>query len=132
MHKVMRKLVATMLAAITIAAPATALADDGGYCSSYDQVRSNSTGGDYVGGILFYETMGTVTRYQPTTTSTTTTTGSAGIPGTGTSVSGSSTTTQQGQTTSTQEPFGYYAMNDGSIWMINCVTGEETRISSGD
>jgi hypothetical protein len=129
MHKVVKKLVATMVAAVTIAAPATALADEDAKCSSYDQVSSNSTGGDYVGGTLFYETMATVTRSEPTTTSTTTTTVTGGIPGTGASGSTTTTTTQPGATTATQEPIGYYAMNDGSIWTINCVTGEEKKIA---
>ena len=128
MHKVMKKLVATVLAAVTIAAPATALAEDSSNCSSYDQVHSGSTGGDFVGGILFYESMSTVTRHEATVTTTTTTTGTAGIPGTGTSVSTTTTTTQQGGSVASQEPIGYYAMNDGSIWTINCVTGEERRV----
>jgi hypothetical protein len=128
MHRVMKKLVATMLAAVTIAAPATALADDG-KCSTYDQVSSNSTGGDYVGGILVYETTATVSRTEPTTTTTTTTTVNAGIPGTGGSSTSTTTTTNTGSTTETQEPVGYYAMNDGSIWQIKCVTGEEKKLN---
>ena len=132
MHKVMKKLVATMLAAVTIAAPATALADDdAGKCSTYDQVNSKATGGDYVGGILIYETTATVTRSEPTTTTTTTTTVTAGIPGTGGSTTSTTTTTQQGTTTASQDPVGYYSMNDGSIWQINCATGEEKKISNG-
>jgi hypothetical protein len=123
----MKKLVATMLAAATIGAPATALAD-AGQCSSYDQVSSNATGGDYVGGRLFYESEGEVTRSNPTTTTTTTTSGSAGIPGTGATVTSTTTTTQSGSSTTTQEPIGYYAMNDGTIWTINCVTGEERKV----
>lgn len=131
MHKVMKKLVATLLAAITVAAPATAIADSG-YCSSYDQVHSNSTGGDYVGGTLFYESMTTVTRSDATVTTTVSSTATGGIPGTGASVTQTTTTTTEGQSRASQEPVGYYAMNDGSIWTINCVTGEERRISSGD
>jgi hypothetical protein len=130
MHRVMKKLVATMLAAVAIAAPATALADDGGECASYDQVKSSSTGGDYVGGRLIYESEGSVTRSEPTTTTTTTTTGSAGVPGTGTSITSTTTTTQPGTSTTTQEPIGYYAMNDGTIWTINCVTGDEKKVSN--
>src|SRR5262245_49559961 len=63
MRKTMKRFVATLLAAITVAAPATARADIMDltkYCSSYDQVESNSTGGDYVGGRLVYESMGSV------------------------------------------------------------------------
>jgi hypothetical protein len=132
MQRVLKKLVATMLAAVTIAAPATALAEeDDGKCRSYEQVNSSSTGGDYVGGILFYETMATVTRSEPTTTTTTTTSVTAGIPGTGAGGSTTTTTTQPGATTATQEPVGYYSMNDGSIWTINCVTDEEKKITNG-
>jgi hypothetical protein len=129
MQRVLRKFAATMAAAITVAAPATALADDAPACGSYDQVSSSSTGGDYVGGTLLYETMATVTRYEPTVTTTSTTSGSAGVPGTGTTVTVTLTTSQPGTSTSAEEPVGYYAMNDGSVWTINCVTGEERKVS---
>jgi hypothetical protein len=132
MHKVLKKLVATMVAAATIAAPATALAEEEGpKCSSYDQVSSNSTGGDYVGGTLIYETTATVSRTETTITTSSTTSASAGIPGTGTSTSVTTTRTEAGTTTTAPEPVGYYAMNDGSIWRINCLTNEETKISNG-
>jgi hypothetical protein len=129
MHRVMKKLVATMLAAVTVAAPATALAEDSGECSSYDQVHSNSTGGDYVGGTLIYETTATVARTESSITTTSTTTVSAGIPGTGASTTVTTTKSDGSTTTTTQEPVGYYAMNDGSIWRINCLTDEEKKIS---
>jgi hypothetical protein len=132
MHRVMKKLVATMLAAVTIAAPAAALAEDAGECTHYDQVHSNSTGGDYVGGTLFYETTASVARSDATITTTSTTSVTVGVPGTGASTSVTTTRTETGSTTTAQEPLGYYAMNDGSVWTINCASGEEKKISSGD
>lgn len=131
MHKSMKKVVATLLAAVTFAAPMTAVAEEAGQCDRYEQVESNATGGDYVGGILVYETTATVTRSAPTTTVTTSTSGTVGVPGTGGTSTVTTTTTQPGSTVSTPEPVGYYAMNDGSIYQINCVTGESTQLTHG-
>jgi hypothetical protein len=133
MRQVLRKLVATLVAAVTIATPARALADEAGkYCTTFEQVESNATGGDYVGGLLIYETMGTVARSSEGTTTTTTisASGTAGIPGSGVTTSGSTSTTTVApmSTVTTEEPIGYYKMNDGSIYQINCLTGESTQL----
>ena len=134
MRKTLRRIVAAVAAAM-IAAPAQAQsrasADE--YCTTYKQVASHATGGDWVGGTLVYETTGTVSRSGPTNTTTVTssTTISAGLPvGASGSVSTTVTTTmaQDGSTFTTQEPIGIYAMNDGSMYEIDCVTGESRRI----
>jgi hypothetical protein len=135
MRKTCKRLVAAILAATTIAAPAKAWADPdvAPSCSTYDQVESNSTGGDYVGGILIYETEGTVSRSEPakTTTATTTTSTQVGVPGSGVTgtVTVTTSTTQPGTVTTTKEPIGYYAMNDGTVYQINCLTGEFKKVS---
>ena len=132
MRKTLKRTVAMVLAAVTLGAPATAWADAGGYCSTGAMVKSHATGGDYIAGILIYETMGTVARVEPSSSSTTTTsvTSQVGVPGTG--AGGTVTTTQTNTngsiTTTTQEPVGFYAMNDGSLYEIDCVTGQATKI----
>jgi hypothetical protein len=133
MRGTMKKFIATMLAAIVVAAPAKAWAYDySPKCDSYDQVASNATGGDWVGGLLMFEAMATVVRPGETTTTTTstTTTGSIGASGTsaGVSTTVTTTTTTTTSSTTTQEPVGYYAMNDGSVYMINCITGESKKL----
>ncbi|HYV97379.1 MAG TPA: hypothetical protein VE967_08010 [Gemmatimonadaceae bacterium] len=137
MRSILKRLVATVMAAVVFASPVKAWADmdpsASAACSTYRQVESNATGGDYVGGILFYETEGTVSRTQPstTTTSTTSSTATLGAGGSGasTTVTTTTTTTQPGNTTTTKEPIGFYAMNDGSIYEINCVTGESKKVA---
>ena len=132
MRKTFKRIVAAMLAAMTIGAPVTARADAGDWCSTGTMLKSNATGGDYIAGILVYETMGTVSRSGPAVTSTTTTTstGQVGVPGTGAggSVSTTTTTTTPGTVTTIQEPIGLYAMNDGSLYQIDCATGESNKI----
>jgi hypothetical protein len=133
MRPMMKRIVAALLGAVTIATPATALAEEGKWCSTYAQVESNATGGSYVGGILVYEVMATVTRTTPTVTTTTTTTSNvgAGIPGgpsAGTAQTITITTSQPGEAISVEEPVGYYAMNDGSVYQINCLTGDAFKV----
>lgn len=127
--------VAAMVGLATLMTPITALADEAGdYCSTYAQVESKATGGDYVGGLLMYETMATVQRQddEVTVTTTVTTNGQVGVPGSGAggSTSTTVTTSTQGTVTTAQEPVGYYSMNDGSVYQINCVTGENRKVSN--
>jgi hypothetical protein len=132
MRTTFRKIVATALAA-TIATPVAAWAEEGPNCSRFEQVESDATGGDWVGGLLMYETTGSVSRSDngTTTTTTTTTTTQVGVPGTnsGGSVTVTHQSNQPSTTITTQEPFGYYAMNDGSVYQINCVTGESRQLT---
>jgi len=125
-----KRIVAALMGAVTLATPGTVWA--GEYCPTYAQVASSSTGGSYVGGILIYETMGTVQSSTPTTSTTTTvsTSGELGVPGTsaGSTTTVSTTVTQEGETKTLQQPFGYYQMNDGSIYEINCLTGAYTQV----
>jgi len=131
MHRTFKRIVAVLLAAASIATPTRAWAS--GPCSTYGQVASHATGGDWVGGLLVYQSVGTVTRHADgsSTSSSSTSGGSVDIPEIG-GASGSSTSTtvmtQTGTTTTTQEPVGIYAMNDGSMYEINCITGESTRV----
>jgi hypothetical protein len=80
-----------------------------------------------------YETMAEVTREgRRTTTATGTTTGGQiGVPGTGgnASITVTVTISESEPTISAQEPVGYYKMNDGSVYQINCLTGETNKIS---
>lgn len=136
MRRTFRRIVAALAGAATIATPATAWADakpGQKFCPTYTQVESNATGGQYVGGILIYETMGTVTRDagQTNTTVSTTSGMAAGVPNV---ASGTTTTTvtvtTEGESSSitAEEPIGYYRMNDGSVYQINCLTGGGTQI----
>jgi hypothetical protein len=128
MRRTFRKLAAALLGAVMLAVPANAFAD--GYCDKYDQVASNATGGDWVGGILMYETMATVERTENTTSetvSTSTTVGGQAVGASGTT-NVTLTTTNATTTTTAQEPVGYYAMNDGSVYQINCVTGQARKV----
>ena len=130
MRQAFKRFVATLVAAVTIATPGTVWAGD--YCATYAQVKSHTTGGDYVGGILSYETMGSVARSEgsTSTTSTYTTTAQVGSQGSGALVTMTTTETrtEPGNTVTTDEPIGYYEMNDGSMYQINCVTGEYKKI----
>jgi hypothetical protein len=130
MRKTFKRIVAAMLAAVTIGTPSTMWA--GEYCSTGAMVKSHATGGDYIAGILVYETMGTVTRSGPggSSTTTTSTTGQVGVPGTGASgtITTSQTTVMPTTVVTTQEPIGIYAMNDGSLYEIDCATGQSTKI----
>jgi hypothetical protein len=137
MRRSIRRIVAALAGAATIATPATAWADTKPgqkFCPTYTQVESNATGGQYVGGILIYETMGSVTRNDgQTNTSVSTTSGAtAGVPNV---ASGSATTTvtvtTEGESSSitAEEPIGYYRMNDGSVYQINCLTGDGDQIN---
>jgi hypothetical protein len=78
--------------------------------------------------------MGTVESSTPTTSTTTTvsTSGEVGIPGTsaGSTTMISTTVTYEGETKTLQQPFGYYQMNDGSIYEINCLTGAYTQVKA--
>ena len=134
MRREFKRVLAALLGA-TMITPGTALADKKpgqNFCPTYDQVESDATGGSYVGGILMYETMGEVTRDGDKTTTTTTTTTSAqvGVPGTGatSTVTVTVATTESEPTTTTQAPIGFYKMNDGSTYEINCITGENKKV----
>lgn len=129
-----KRIVACAVGTAMFVTPVAAWADPSGtYCSSYAQVESNATGGSYVGGKLTYETMGNVSRSDPSTTTTVTQTGTGSVTvgaGTGTvTTTTTTTTTQAGNTTTTQEPIGFYQMNDGSIYEINCITGDSRKVS---
>jgi hypothetical protein len=132
MRKTLKRIIATMLAAVTIGTPATAWGGD--YCATGTLVKSHATGGDYVAGILIYETMGSVARSESggSSTSTASATGQLGVPGTGAggTVTTSQTTTRPTTTVTTEEPIGFYAMNDGSVYEINCVTGEARQVGT--
>ena len=132
MRKTFKRFVATMLAAAIVGAPASAWAGD--YCPTGKLVESHATGGDYIAGLLIYETMGTVSRQSSieTTTTTVTTSMQVGVPGTGatTTVTETQTVMAETSTNQTPEPLGFYAMNDGSMYEINCVTGENQRSAS--
>jgi hypothetical protein len=127
-----KRIVAALMGAVSLATPGTVWA--GEYCPTYAQVASSSTGGSYVGGILMYETTATYETKDPTISTTTTveTTGSVGVPGTsagGTTVI-STTVIEEGETKTIQQPVGYYQMNDGSIYEINCITGAYTQVKA--
>ena len=118
------RIVAALVGVVMVTAPATAWADPGAdgqdYCATYAQVASHSTGGDYVGGILSYEVMGTVSRPEGGST----VADGVNIGGVTTTV----TMTSPGTTTTTQEPIGTYNMNDGTVWQVNCLTGASTKV----
>jgi hypothetical protein len=118
-HGKARRIVAALVGAAMLTAPASAWAGD--YCSTYHQVASHSTGGDYVGGLLSYETMGSVTRNDGGETV-------AVTLGSGTPVATTITVTSPGDITTTQEPIGTYDMNDGTVWQVNCLTGAATKV----
>jgi hypothetical protein len=130
MRRTLKRIVATMLAAAVVGAPVSASAGD--YCATGTLVRSHATGGDYIAGLLIYETMGSVEREHPGPTTTTTVTSSTevGVGGTGITTTVSTTRTLTAETTviGTEEPIGYYAMNDGSVYQINCLTGESYKV----
>lgn len=134
MRRMIKRIVAALLGAVTIATPSTAMAEEAGkWCSTYAQVESNATGGSYVGGKLIFEVMATVTRTTPTITTSTTTTQNLGVgvpggPSAGTTQTTTVTTIQTGEAVTAEEPFGYYAMNDGSVYQINCLTGDANQI----
>jgi hypothetical protein len=81
-----------------------------------------------------YETTAQIGRSEPTTSITvsSTTSSSLGVPGSsvGTTTTISTTTTQQGGVVTAEEPVGYYTMNDGSVYQINCITGEAIQVKS--
>lgn len=123
-----KRIVAALVGVAMITTPASS-AWAGEYCSTYGQVESHATGGDYVGGILAYETMGTVTRSDGSTSTTVTTSSTISIaPSSGVTTTVTSTTTSGTTTTSTQEPIGVYNMNDGTVWEINCLTGATRKV----
>jgi hypothetical protein len=136
-----KRAVAALLAATTLVSPLRVWAEDyeyfmeedsSGLCSRYAQVKSNATGGDYVGGTLKYETLMTTTTKDPSTTVTTsTTTGiQIGIPGDNltTTTTVTVTTVTDGATKSYSHPVGYYTMNDGSTYLIDCITGDAKKL----
>ena len=93
---------------------------------------SNATGGDYIAGILIYETMGAVERNKggQSTTITTSSGSELGAPPAviGTTTTVSITSTDPSTVVTADEPVGYYKMNDGSVYQINCVSGETQQI----
>ena len=129
-----KRIVAALVSVTMVATPVTAWADKPGqdYCSTYSQVQSNATGGDYVGGLLMYETTGSVRRDGQSTTTTTTESvgGSLGAPGSGGTATYTTTvaTTQTGTSVTTSEPIGFYSMNDGSVYEVNCLTGSSQKV----
>lgn len=127
----LKRFVAALVGAATLLTPVSAFAGD--YCSTYAQVESKASGGQFVGGLLMYETMGTVTRHGDDVTVTTTTSSTAelGIPGSsaGNTVTISTTVNTPGTIVVTQEPIGYYQMNDGSVYQIRCLTGNAEKVS---
>jgi hypothetical protein len=119
-----KRIIAALVGVAMVTAPVSAWA--GEYCSTYHQVASHNTGGDWVGGILAYESWASVTRSDVSTTNTVTTT--IGLAGGLGSTTVTSTTTQSGNSTTTQEPIGIYNMNDGTVWEVNCLTGASRQI----
>ncbi|HKS07834.1 MAG TPA: hypothetical protein VJR92_16140 [Gemmatimonadaceae bacterium] len=116
--------------------PATAFADakpGQQFCPTYKQVESTATGGQYVGGILLYETMGTVTRIQPSQTTTVSVSSETelGVPqvvSSGATTTVSVATTGPSGSVTTEEPIGFYQMNDGTVYQINCLTGDAHKV----
>jgi hypothetical protein len=137
MRRTFRRVVGALLGAATLATPATALADGKPgqqFCPTFKQVESDATGGQYVGGILIYETMGSVTRTSDVTTTTVSTTtgtevGVENVASAGSTTTVSVSTTEGTATTMADEPIGYYQMNDGSVYQVNCVTGQGEKVS---
>lgn len=136
MHRNVKRIIAAFVGGAMLATPAGAWAEKPGqdFCSTYDQVSSNATGGSYVGGILIYETTGSVQRSPgatttTTTTSTTTTVSINGSGGSATTTVTTANTVPNGPTVTTDEPVGFYRMNDGSTYEINCLTGENRQVS---
>ena len=117
-HGKAKRIVAALVGVAMVTAPVSAWA--GEYCSTYDQVASHATGGDWVGGILSYETMGNVTRNDGGS--------SVSVSVSGGGVTTTVTATQPGNITTTQEPIGTYNMNDGTVWQVNCLSGAATKI----
>ena len=127
MRKTMKRLVAAMCGVVTMAAPGMAWAEVP--CSTYFQVKSTATGGEYVGGLLFSEGEKHLTiSYNKSSTGTTTATVTSEV-----GTSGATVTGEAGTTTTTELAaevvvsgtynVGVYKMNDGSTWLVNCDTG---------
>jgi hypothetical protein len=124
-----KRSVAALVGVAMVATPSRLWADDRNTspCPTFYQVASHATGGDWIAGILTYVDWGSVARSDNTTSTTTTTstTGSLGVVAVASesmTTSVTVTTTQTGSTTTTQEPIGFYNMNDGSTWQINCIS----------
>ena len=124
MHKVTKRFVAVLCGIATLVGPTTALAE--GFCTTYLQVQSTTTGGEYIAGLLTGET----TREVVTVRTLNTTVGSE-INGGGVVVKASTSgTVGTVDTVTTTETFdvGYYKMNDGSVWEVNCDRGDTRRV----
>ena len=136
MRRRFKRVVAALIGGAMLVTPATALADakpGQKFCPTYKQIESTATGGSYIAGILLYETMGKVSRTadRQTTTVSTTTSGELGVPkvvSTETSTTVAVTTEEGSITTTADEPIGYYQMNDGSVYQVNCVTGQAEQV----
>jgi hypothetical protein len=126
MHKLTKKFVAILCGIATLVGPTTALAEGTGFCTTYMQVRSNGTGGEYVGGLLKGETERTETREYYINTTVESEVNGGGVVVTA-STSGS---VGSGEKITRSETFdiGYYEMNDGSLWEVNCDTGAKARV----
>lgn len=129
MHKTMKRFVAALTGLAMAVAPVTAWADEAAGCPLYVQVQSNATGGEFVAGLL----VDTATR-ETTTTTTTFFSGSAEVTGTVTVTSnnangslGTSYTRTVVTVSNETNNIGYYKMNDGSSWEVNCTTGDATK-----
>lgn len=132
MRRRFRRCVAALVGAVMVATPGRVWAQSSFQCPTFKMVASHSTGGDWIAGLLMYQTDGSVTRTEATTSTTTTTSSNESVnsPIAAASVGASTTvtTTNTGGTVTTKEPFGYYAMNDGTTWQINCLNGEGRQI----
>jgi hypothetical protein len=127
MHKLTKKFVAILCGIATLVGPSTALAEGTGFCTTYMQVRSGSTGGEYVGGLLKGQIeRETVTeRYLNSTVE-------SEINGGGVVVkasSGGSISSGDKMTITETFDIGFYQMNDGSVWEVNCDNGDIRRHS---
>ena len=136
MRRSFKRVVAALIGGAMLVTPATALADakpGQKFCPTYKQIESTATGGSYIAGILLYETMGSVerTNEQRSTTVSTTTSGELGVPrvaSTETSTTVAVTTEEATITTTADEPIGYYQMNDGSVYQVNCITNKSEQV----
>ncbi len=127
MRTSVKRFVAAVCGAVTMVAPGMAGAEVP--CQSYFQVKSNATGGDFVGGLLFSEGEKEVTISQTSGASGSTTTSvSSELSGPGAKLSGDASSTTSASSganvvVSGSYNVGVYKMNDGSTWLVNCDTG---------
>ena len=129
MRNSVQRVFAVICGVVTVGMPAVAAAEVP--CPTYFQVKSNATGGEYVGGLLYSESSKTVSlESEKITTTSVSASAETEVKYPVGSVSGggsltSTTVEKETYTVTGDYNVGVYKMNDGTTWLVNCDIGAQ-------